>query len=182
MKDEVLFARYQNGDDNAFHDLYQRYVVRVQRLLQAHGAAPDIAEDLTQEAFMQAALRKETFDSARGCFRNWLFRIACNRLADFRRRRSLLETVGTDEDAPSPLASVPDPGPSPSEHADLTERAQRLRDCIAALPPDQRGVMYLRLEGLQRAEIAEVLGIPVGTVDSRLYHARQQLRECMQDD
>jgi len=130
------------------------------------------AEDLVQEALLRACDKRHLFD-ARSALRPWLFSILHNvfvsskrqRLARVRRERAALDL--------SPQSAAPDQ----EEAADL----QRLRDCFAALPLDQRSVLHLvAVEGLSYREAADALQIPVGTVMSRLARARALLRSLVQ--
>lgn len=139
--------------------LYQQHGMEVLRYLKSK-VAPDVAEDLLQETFMQALRSAAQLKSVRSP-RAWLFAVArhltLNRLRSERRSEPLGERAAPE--------TVPDP------------RLEHMREAIARLSPPLREALELRLrDGLSYEEIADVLGIPVGTVRSRLHHALQDLK------
>jgi RNA polymerase sigma-70 factor (ECF subfamily) len=134
---------------------------------------PILAEDAAQEAFFRAWKHIGRFDP-RYPFRNWLYRIAINTALDFIRREK--ETVVL-EDLPLQTANgLPEPS------LERREQTLAVQQAILALPEAQRSALILReYEGLSYAEISAVLGIPVGTVMSRLNYARSSLRAALAD-
>lgn len=136
-----------------------------------------LAEDAAQEAFIRAWKHLPNYQP-RSPFRNWVYRIANNAALDVLRRRR--ETVDVDE---IPIASS---SAGPEALLEKEERAARVRQAVLELPEASRAVLVLReYEGLSYKEIADVLGIPIGTVMSRLNYARNQLRKslapCLED-
>lgn len=172
-----LIEACRKGDASAFGILVRRYQDRLYpTLLRLTGQADD-AQDLLQDAFLQAfrKLRRFHGDSS---FYTWLYRIAVNlALSDRRRRRPV---VGWESSARGSMPHVVDPldlsDPSaPLEQAELHASVQA---ALNQLAPDHRAVVVLKdLDGLRYEEIAEILKIPVGTVRSRLHRARLELRE-----
>jgi len=128
---------------------------------------PDDVDDVIQEVSARALASVGRFrgDAA---LTTWVYRIATAVIADWlrnpwRRRRG-------------PLVDGPARGPGPLEAAQTAEMRARVRRAIALLPPGQRIVLFLReYEGLRYAEIADVLGVPIGTVESRLHTARRRV-------
>ena len=131
----------------------------------------NLAEDAAQEAFIRAWQHLGSY-RPRSPFRNWVYRIATNVAIDAQRR----EREMVDIDA-LPLVA-PDAGPEATVEGQ--ERGERVRQAVLALPAASRAVLVLReYEGLSYREIADTLGIPVGTVMSRLNYARNRLRESL---
>lgn len=175
--DQPLIEACRAGQTQAFGELVRRYQDRLYpTILRLTGNAED-AHDLLQDAFLRAYEKLGRFhgDSS---FYTWLYRIAVNlALSGRRRRRMTLRLSGTRWDEPI------DP-PDLSERSDPTrplERAERsamIQQALNALAPDHRAVVVLKeYDGLRYEEVAEVLGIPIGTVRSRLHRARCELRE-----
>lgn len=146
-----------------------RYEAAVRRVARAvTGNAMD-ADDAAQEAFLSALDRIETYDRSRP-FGPWLMRIATNAAIDLLRRRSVRAAEPLDER----LAAA---GTSPARAAEVADLRQRLMAALATLPERQRAALTLfDVEGYPHAEIAEILGIPEGTVRSDVFHARRALR------
>ena len=128
---------------------------------------PQLAEDAAQEAFIRAWQKLPGYQP-RSPFRNWLYRIATNVALDMLRRER--ETVDVDK------VQLRTRTIGPEDSFDQSERAEFVREAVLALPPASRAVLVLReYEGLSYRQIAETLGIPIGTVMSRLNYARTQL-------
>jgi RNA polymerase sigma-70 factor (ECF subfamily) len=131
----------------------------------------NLAEDAAQEAFIRAWQNLPNY-RPRSPFRNWVYRIATNIALDFLRRER--ETV--DVEALS-LASSEE---GPEAVVERGERGEQVRQAVLSLPSASRAVLVLReYEGLSYREIADTLGIPIGTVMSRLNYARNRLRKSL---
>jgi RNA polymerase sigma-70 factor (ECF subfamily) len=139
---------------------------------------PEEALDATQEAFLRAFRHIDRFDG-RSSFRTWARRIATNAALDRynRRRKERSRNTAIPDDG-----SVPDPKGEPVDADMLREERRRLvREAIDALPPAQRAAVVLRdVEGLSYAEISETLGIAKGTVMSRIYYGRVNLKQKLE--
>jgi len=183
--DAELVERVVNGDAGAFEALFARYQQAVLRHLTRIVRDGTVADDLVQEAFLRVWTRAEQWDG-RGRFKAWLFRIATNlalnHLRSMRRRKQQPLEIppdagDTDEDehvAPSWLVDASALGPDAI--AQLAEQEARVRGLVDKLPEDKREVFRLAHEAeMPIREIAEQLGIPEGTVKSRLHHARKRL-------
>ncbi len=131
----------------------------------------DEAADAVQDALIRALQQAEAFDERRGALRAWFFGIGRHRCLDLGRRR---------RDAAGDVEALPGVGPTPEENAVADEGAARVRAALARLRTAQREVLILRdFNDLDYAEIAIVLGVPKGTVMSRLHRARMALRQEM---
>ena len=169
--DEALLAAHLQGDPEAFNRLVSRHERRVYGLcLRILGNRED-AEDATQEAFLAVLRRAASFRHA-AAFSTWLYRVAVNAATDQARRRGRARTVPlTLEDAGLP----PQPG---SDLAEAATDAVAVQAALVALPLEFRvAVVLCDLLRLPYAEAASLLGVPVGTVKSRVFRGRLALAE-----
>ncbi len=175
----ALVARAKAGDVSAFEALVNRYEGKIFRLAQNITQNREDAEDVMQEAFLKAYGHLGNFhgDSR---FYTWLVRIAVNEaLMKLRKRRpgqfSIDEPVGSDGDLMP--REVEDWGPSPEDRFAETEMNEIVAEAVSKLEPAYRVVLQLReLEQLSTEETAELLGLSVPAVKSRLLRARLKLR------
>lgn len=170
--DEWLVARSQAGDAGALDELVRRWHPRLVRHARTLTGDREAASDVAQEAWMAMVRGLDRLDDP-VAFPAWAFRIVHSKAIDWvrkqQRRRSRDQTL-------EELANAPPPTP----RADGKDVA--LEAALDALAPDSRALLGLfYFEELSLAEIADVLGIPPGTVKSRLYHCRQHLRRLMED-
>lgn len=174
--DEQLCRAVARGDERALRVLVERHRDRVYGLLlRSTGSAAD-ADDLFQEVWIRVVRAAGDFDPAQR-FRPWLWRIAINLVRDAARRRKAL-VWSTTEDGNLPERG--DPAPAPDAQVAAGQEARALHRAIASLPQGQRDVLLLRwIEGLGEREVAEAVGIPPGTVKSRLHHAMRNLRALL---
>ena len=158
-----------NGDADAVRPLIERYQRPLAALLQrALGRTPEV-DDVFQETWIRVVRSAHRYDPAQR-FSSWLFAIAWNLVKDRWSRRVVSEDVDMTE-----MASG---GRSPEEHAVDADRAERVREMVGRLPERLAQAILLRyFEELSEKEVAERLGIPVGTVKSRIHNALQLLRE-----
>jgi RNA polymerase sigma-70 factor (ECF subfamily) len=182
--DEALVRAAQGGDLEAFNLLvlrHERPVFNVAlRLLRDVG----LAEDATQDTFVRAWQAIRTFQT--GSVRSWLYKIATNRAYDML-RASARRPAGSLEAEPveiEPFWTTGGAGEeSPDTHALRQELSIYLERALTALPEDQRMVVLLvDVQGLDYHEVAEALGIALGTVKSRLSRARARIRQGLADD
>ena len=176
-----LVQQAAEGDRDARRTLFEQHREIAYRVALRVTSRSEDALDVVQDAFIRAFDRLETFNRESG-FRTWFLRIVTNRALDLVRARKVRLAVPLDgsDDDPAPASAT---GPAqPDAGLENAELGDRLRAAIDALPPAQRAVFSLYATGeLTYAEIAEALDIPVGTVMSRLYHARQRLHELLPD-
>ncbi len=164
-------VRAQAGDRAAYGQLVQRYQRLAVSVAYHQGLELADAEDVAQEAFVKAWLALPRYRESLGSWRAWLCRIAINTARDMLRRGRAVEEL--DE-------RLPDDASGPAEQADIETQRSAVRRALAQLPEASRAALVLReYEGLSYAEIATTLGIPIGTVMSRLNYARGHLRELL---
>ena len=177
--EEALVARSRDGDVEAFNqivDTYQRPMYNL--ALRMLGDRP-AAEDATQEAFISAFRNIGRFKD--GNLKSWLFTIAANRCRDMLRARIVrpAESLDSEETTLDP----PSRTESPEDYAVRREMGRSIQQALAALPHDQRlAVVLIDVQGLAYEEAAEVLGINVGTVKSRLSRGRGRVRDLLKEN
>jgi RNA polymerase sigma-70 factor (ECF subfamily) len=168
------------GSREAFDELVLRHQGPVLNLVRAMTGGDIDAEDLAQEAFVRAWRSIGTFRSD-STFRTWLFGIAINVTRTYRGKRSRLRQLfwtspGHAHGVTDPLerASVEDGIETPFAMRQAIDQA------LATLPDDMRAAVVLRdVQGLEYREIADALDLPIGTVESRIFRARQRLRPLL---
>ncbi|MEE8369287.1 MAG: sigma-70 family RNA polymerase sigma factor [Dehalococcoidia bacterium] len=175
-----LIARARQGDLDAFNHIVEQYQQSVYNLSLRMLTSPQAAEDATQEAFIAAYRAIGSYRG--GSFRSWLFRIATNACYDELRRRRSRPALSLDAPhGPEELPiDLPQPGPSLEEHVQRLEFAGHLQEALGALPADQRlAVVLCDVQGFDYSEIAQVTGVSLGTVKSRIARARARLRKLL---
>ena len=166
-----LIAQAQQGDRGAFGQLVRRHRGGVINVVYRMCGDANLADEAAQEAFIRAWQHLPGY-RPRSPFRNWLYRIATNAARDALRREA--RTVDID------TISVTDSTQGPQAAVEAQELGERVQQAVLSLPPASRAVLVLReYEGLSYKEIADTLGIPMGTVMSRLNYARNLLRESL---
>ena len=179
--DEAEFiARARQGDLDAFNHVVEQYQRSVYNLCLRMLSSPQAAEDATQEAFISAYRAIGSYRG--GSFRSWLFRIATNACYDELRRRRSRPAISLDEPrGPEELPiDLPQNSPSLEEHAQRLELAGYLQEALGALLADQRlAVVLCDVQGFDYSEIAQITGVSLGTVKSRIARARARLRELL---
>jgi RNA polymerase sigma-70 factor (ECF subfamily) len=180
ITDEQAMWRVQNADDHAaFAQLVERWEQPIQRLCARMTGDLHRAEDLAQEAFSRVFARRRDYQPA-AKFSTWLWRIAINLCHDELRRRQRRPEhsldAETDEGGESASHQFPGNALTPAEVVEKLEQAEIVRRALQQLAEPYREVVVLRhYEGLKFHEIAEVLGIPEGTVKSRMFEALDRL-------
>jgi RNA polymerase sigma-70 factor (ECF subfamily) len=174
--DEALVRSIANGDTSALAALYDRHAPLMLGLARRIVVGKSEAEDIVHDVFVEDWRRAADYDRARGSVKAWLLLRTRSRAIDFRKSASVARTVPTgDADW---LASLADSRALDSEAPDRA----RLRQLLATLNDDQREVLFLGyFEGLSSSEIATRLGIPIGTVKSRVAAALGALRSALAD-
>ncbi len=188
--DEDLLHEYNMTQRReVFETLVRRYERELYNYLRYFLGSADLAEDVFQSTFLQIHLKGHLFEQGR-LFRPWLYRIAMNQAIDMRRRNGRLPTISLDtagemnDNADSSLATtIPGPEPTPVENALVDERANHVRKALHLLPDALKQVLYLVFfEGMKYHEAAESLGIPFGTVKSRIGAAVKKLNFLLAEE
>ncbi len=187
-EDARLVERARNGDRRAFEVLVRRYERRLYCFALNIVGNPEDAREVAQETFLKVFRRLDTFQG-QSRFSTWLFRVARNAAFDFlRRKRGRPVAVAEFDDARdhSDAGDAADPWTAPVRGADplkaLRDRelGAQIERAIEQLSPAHREILLLReVEGLSYEELATVLGIPKGTVMSRLFHARKKVQKML---
>lgn len=185
--DRDLVAAIREGDSTAWTTLFERYQARVFTICVRMVRDRDLANDLTQDAFIKVIKGLDSFD-ARAKLSTWVYRVTMNVcLSKLRseklRRHASLEAMasagGRDPDRRTELGFAQQREPGVSEGVEQGEERQRMVNALQALSDEHRAILVLRDgRGLEYEQIAEALEIPVGTVRSRLFRARAALRDA----
>jgi RNA polymerase sigma-70 factor, ECF subfamily len=184
VSDESLIAQYrETGDRQIYETLIRRYEREIYSYLRRYIGSAEQAEDAFQGTFLQVHLKCQQFDPARR-FRPWLYAIATNQAIDVQRRNkrhrmvSLDHTAKTEKDGRSGSWSEKLVGATPDPHFAATDQENSLwiHESVSGLAESMQQVIHLvYYQGMKYREAADVLGIPVGTVKSRLHAAVQRL-------
>ena len=169
-----IVHRAQQGDAEAFGQLVEAYQGQVYRLALRMGLSPADAEEAAQEAFIAAwrGLPRFRGDSR---FSTWLYQLATHAAIDLMRREKKYKDSADVEDA-----VLPDTAESPQEEIERREKQETVQRALQALSPQGREILLLRYQAeLGYEEIAAVLGLPNGTVKSRINRAKAQLKEAL---
>jgi RNA polymerase sigma-70 factor (ECF subfamily) len=172
VSDAELVERYARGEQNAFDEIVTSYERRVYAVALRMCGNPEDARDVTQEVFINAlrALRRFRGDAQ---LSTWFHRVAINASLDQIRRARRHAASSLPDDRPSD-------DPTPYEHADASARAAEVQRALAKLSPEHRAVLVLHdLQDLDYAEVAEAVGVPVGTVKSRIHRARAEMARLL---
>ncbi len=176
--DAQLIHETLSGNRLAFGQLVQKYQGRLFNTLLHVVSSREEAEDVCQEAFVQAFVKLETF-GGRSAFYTWLYRIAFNVSVSRRRRRRA--EVSMDQHRERTGDEPQDRAEGPGDQLLRVEQVRQVREAIEALSDEYRAILVLReMEGCCYETIADILDLPIGTVRSRLHRARLQLREQLQ--
>ena len=176
MPDEALFERYQDGDDRAFTQLVRRYEPLIKGFLFKRLKDDERVQDLTQDTFLRVHRARERYDTGRK-FSTWIYTIASNLLKNeyrnrSRRRETAFSDLRAEGSAPRPVEFESD-APDPERDAYRGELREAIEDAIGRLEDHHRIPFVMReVEDRTYEEISEAIGVPVGTVKSRLFRAR----------
>ncbi len=178
VTDETLMRAFQEGDETAFATLYTRYRMPIYRFLARKLGSPARAEDLCQEVFVAVVEHAREW-RGEASVKTYFYRIAFNRaISDLRRSEHKVmvsEKETDDEDAPPRFEAVSTD--SPERNVVEAERARLVREALAGIEPDFRDAILMKeYEGLTCEEIAEIMGVAVGTVKSRIFRGKVELK------
>lgn len=181
LPDPLLVREAKIGNEAAYGELTGRYQDRIFTLVLGQIQSREDAIDLTQEVFVRAHSKLESFRED-SLFYTWLYRIALNACIDFRRRRGRVpEPFSLDADLRTEMGYEPSDDRAhmnPELALENKELGRYLRECIQMLPEVLRLAVILHdVEGLPQKEIARIMNCPLGTVKSRIQRGRYELRE-----
>ncbi|OIO85547.1 MAG: hypothetical protein COW32_09815 [Candidatus Aquicultor secundus] len=170
--DEVLVVQAISGKQEAFEELVIRYRALVYYVIMQTITDPQEAEDIVQDVFVSAFGTLNGFDSSKACFKTWLFNIVKKRSIDWLRKPKRALSVHEEVLAEMDIQARENP-----ENAFIDkEFHEALKHAFKSLGEEQRLCLALKsIEGLSYAEIAQIVGIPIGTVRSRISNARKNL-------
>lgn len=183
---EALVERAKNGDRRAFEGLVDSYKDKVFLYVSRMLRDPEEAHDIAQETFVRAYQSLPGFRGA-SSFQTWLYRIASNLVIDSVRRHRRREDSAVSLDAPVDTdegqmgRDLADDRRGPEALAESSAVQYEVQRAIAKVTPKLRAVLVMYdIQGMSYQEIAEVLGCPLGTVKSRLFNARSQLKDLLE--
>lgn len=173
---DLLQRVAEHGDEEAFAKLFQTYAPRVKSYMMRQGADAATAEDLAQETLATVWRKSRLYSADKGSVATWIFTIARNlRIDRLRREMTWLELPAERDEQAAP-------DPQPDEALVAAERERLVKAALAALPAEQSQVIALAyVEGLSHSEIAERLGVPLGTVKSRMRLGYEKVRQALED-
>lgn len=184
--DRALVQRVLAGEREAFRFLVQRHQTRVFHLARSLLRNPADAADIAQEAFVRAYSSLQRY-RADGSFTAWIARITNNLAIDFLRRQKIQASAELDENLAEPDAShagiLASQVPADPQASTLrSELGRELERALGRLPEKHRSILILReIDGLSYQELSEALEVPIGTVMSRLFHARAKMQEMLRE-
>jgi RNA polymerase sigma-70 factor (ECF subfamily) len=181
-RDAVCIERLRKGDARALDELYRRHREAAYGIAYRLVGAREDALDVVQEAFIHVMRGIQTF-RGQSSFRTWLYRIVTHASLDYRRWRSLRTTESLDSEASVDPAATGPSQRTPVEEAAERDLRQAIDKALTNISEKNRAALVLyAIEGMSYKEIADVLSISVGTVMSRIFNARQRLRELLETE
>ena len=179
--DESLMAKFQAGDVRAFETLVQRYQGRAVSVAFQYVHNLEESKDVVQDTFVKIYQAGNSFRKGEK-FAPWFFRILVNQCVNLYRRKKIVRFVSIFQNERDPTRGsladlLPDTGATEAE----SDRRSLVRGAVAQLPEKFRSIVILRdIEGFSEEETGKILGIPQGTVKSRLFHARKKLKKILE--
>ena len=184
--DLALVARAQNGDTRAFDDLVRKYTPKLYGMVYNMTSNREDTADLLQEIFSKA-YRSLTRFMGKSSFYTWIYSIAVNMTLNFLKKRGRHTKISLDdvdtgiENDPS-FIEVTTAAKGTLREVNIHELQKRLNEAMMKLSEEHRAVVTLYdIQGLQHAEISEIVGVSEGTVRSRLFYAHRQLQNYLED-
>ena len=176
--DAELLRRYAAGEESAFQEIVTRYKNGLYAFLRRFSNRDDVVEDIFQETFLQLYTSMASFDTSKP-LRPWLFTIAANKARDAFRKQQRQPAVSLGAMTDAEEMSIGDVvnlltsyETTPYDEAEQSERAEQVRWIISNMPENLREILLLAyFERFSYKQMAEILGIPIGTVKSRLHTA-----------
>ena len=177
--DRALVEEAQTGSADAFETLVRRYQTRVLNYALAATSDPSEAEDVAQDVFIRAYRGLSRF-RGESSFKTWIYSIATNVVRTHLERRGKRAPVWGKSPAEDDMDSAAFEAAAREDLEEDTMRRQAIDRALGELPEDLRLAVILRdIQGLEYREIADITGVPLGTVESRLFRARRRLRPLL---
>ena len=184
MSDEDLIGQFQAGTAKAFNILVDRYSERLMHYLYGFLSDRELCEDLLQETFLRLYRNRHSYQPI-AKFSTWLYTIAGNLArSEYRqsRRRRMYAIQLVNRDNEEYELVIPDESFSPDRHTESMLQDKYIQEALDQIPPNFREVVVLRdVQQLAYDEIAEITGLPLGTVKSRINRGRTRLQELLKD-
>ena len=180
--DRELLRRIVAQDRDALDLLYSRYITAVYSMALHMLKQPPLAEEVTQDVFMNIWLKAASFNADRGQPRSWIMSVAHHRVIDVIRSRRRTAQM-TDPEGYETLERLPSGGASVESQVQQNLDRERIMEALSKLPDNQRQVILLAyFEGYSQSEMSELLSEPLGTIKTRVRLAMQKLRSVLQED
>ena len=182
LDDHQLIRRISEVDKDALEALYNRYRTPVYSLAMYMLKQPALAEEVTQDIFLNIWLKAGSFNSERGQPKGWIMSVAHHKVVDLirSRRRTIVNTDPADYET---LDLLPDSGASTEAQVEQNLERERIMRALATIPEPQREVIMLAyFGGFSQSEMAERLDQPLGTIKTRVRLAMQKLRTVLEND
>ena len=180
--DRQLLQRIVERDKDALDALYGRYATPVYSLALHMLKQPPLAEEVTQDVFLNIWLKAASFNAERGQPRSWIMSVAHHRVVDVIRSRRRTASM-TDPEGYETLERLPSGGASVESQVQQNLDRERIMRALTTLPDNQREVILMAYyEGYSQSEMADRLGQPLGTIKTRVRLAMQKLRSALQED
>lgn len=182
LDDHQLIQRISQVDKDALEALYTRFQTPVYSLAMYMLKQPALAEEVTQDIFLNIWLKAGSFNSERGQPKGWIMSVAHHKIVDVirSRRRTIVNTDPADYET---LDLLPASGASTEAQVEQTLERERIMRALATIPESQRQVIMLAyFEGFSQSEMAERLDQPLGTIKTRVRLAMQKLRTVLEND
>jgi len=177
-EDASLVQETLAGNQTSFQLLVERYQDRLFALVRHYTKDPALVEDIVQETFLKAFKRLDSFQHE-SSFYTWIYRIAVNTVLDVMKRRGRSPVTSVEDPEIAGAPNAPDTRVmAPDARLQREEIARITQECLAQIPEIFRTVLVLReFEDMAYQDIADLLGISIGTVESRLFRARARFKE-----
>ncbi len=182
LDDHQLIQRISQVDKDALEALYTRYQTPVYSLAMFMLKQPALAEEVTQDIFLNIWLKAGSFNAERGQPKGWIMSVAHHKIVDLirSRKRTIVNTDPADYET---LDLLPAGGASTEAQVEQTMERERIMRALATIPAPQREVIMLAyFEGFSQSEMAERLDQPLGTIKTRVRLAMQKLRTVLEND
>lgn len=182
--DEDLMEYFQNGNDAAFNELVNRYQARLHNFLFRYTKDHQDCEDLVQETFLRVHKSKHSYERI-AKFSTWMYTIALNLAKSLYKKKQRMHQVSIHKDESNPddqELHIEDSHILPDEILHEKLCMEQLEKALMALPDEFREVVMLRdLQQLSYEEVAEISGVPMGTVKSRINRGRAQIQHLLKN-